>query len=130
MIARRHHPLDKARGRRLPDFMKRLARHQQITARFPSGHRYATDDVLARLGAPTYRVGVSIPYLNTVPLIVVESDMVMLLQRRAAERYTGMLPLEVSPVFTRQEDFTYRLIWHERVHRDSGIIWLREKLAQ
>lgn len=129
VIARRNHPLTKARGKRLPEFMKQLAQHQQVTARFPSGHVYATDDVLARLGAPAYRVGVSIPYINTAPLIVAASDMVMVLPRRAAERYAGMLPLEVIPVPTRQEDFTYRLIWHERVHRDPGMTWLREKLA-
>ncbi|MGN6702396.1 MAG: LysR family transcriptional regulator [Burkholderiaceae bacterium] len=130
VIARRGHSLCKARGKTLPRFLAMLAEHRQIMARFPSGRVYATDDVLARLGAPSHKVGVAIPYFNTAPLIVAESDLVMVLPKKVAERFSGMLPLEIIPIPTRQEDFTYRLIWHERVHRDPGVTWLREKLVQ
>jgi DNA-binding transcriptional LysR family regulator len=130
VIARLGHPLRAARGKTLRVFLKMLSEHRQIMARFPSGRMHATDDVLERLGAPAHPVGLAIPYFNTAPLIVAESDLVMVVPKRVAERFFRMLPLEVIPMPTTREDFTYRLVWHERVHRDPGITWLREQLMQ
>lgn len=127
-IARHGHPLRKARGKALPKFLEILAEHRQIMARFPSGHVHATDNVLQRLAATAHKASVAIPYFNTAPLIVAETDLVMVIPKRVAERFARLLSLEVIPIPTHREDFVYRLVWHERVHRDPGVAWLRKQL--
>ena len=72
----------------------------------------------------------SLPYFGIAPLIVAESDLVMAVPERLARRYVEHLPIAIMPIPTHSEDFSYRLIWHERSHRDSGILWLRTSISK
>lgn len=86
------------------------------------------DDVLERLGAPPHRNSIAIPYFTTAPLIVAETDAVMLLPTRVADRFAAMLSLTVIPIPINRESFPYGFIWHKRTHDDAGINWLRDSL--
>ena len=83
LIVRRGHPLARSRLRGAA-LIARAAGYSQVVARCPSGRTFGSDDVLAKLGAPTHHIALALPYFLIAPLIVAESDMVMVLPRRVA----------------------------------------------
>lgn len=127
LIVRRGHPLARAslRGAAL---IAKAAAYPQVVARYPSGRTFASDDVLAKLGAPAHRIALALPYFLTAPLIVGASDMVMVLPRRVAERFATPAGVVVLPLGARAPGFTYRMVWHERMHRDVAHQWLRQSV--
>ena len=38
--------------------------------------------------------------------------------------------LAIIPLPAPDENFSYRMIWHERVHRDPAQIWLRAQMLE
>jgi len=128
VIAHARHPFNAYNANSLDDFIVELCQYPHVVARYPNGTGYASDDVLRRLGAPPHHNSVAIPYFNTAPMIVAQSDAVMIIPKRVARYFAAILPLSVVDVPTRREDFTYSIIWHERVHRDPGIEWFLERL--
>jgi len=125
LIVRRGHPLARSplRGAAL---IARAAGYPQVVARYPSGRTFGSDDVLAKLGAPTHHIALALPYFLIAPLIVAESDMVMVLPRRVAERFAVLAGVTVLPLGARAPGFAYRMVWHERMHRDAAHQWLRQ----
>lgn len=94
----------------------------------PSGGSFIAqaDNALAAIGRRR-RVRLSVPHFLLVPEILVRSDMVAVLPARLARGYHERfrlvdVPLELPP-------FTIVEIWHERTHRDPGLAWLRQSLA-
>ncbi len=116
------------RGRAL---LRQLARYPQIVARYPMGRRHVADDVLERLGLASHLVSVELPYFLGAPSLLMDCDHVMVLPRRAARHLARENPrlasLELGGL---RQAFTYRMIWHERVHRDPAVQWLRQRMLE
>jgi DNA-binding transcriptional LysR family regulator len=49
---------------------------------------------------------------------------------RTARILSRGLTLAVLPLDEPALRFEYRLIWHERAHRDPGFVWLRDQIAR
>lgn len=129
-VVRRGHPLLKRRVRGAA-LARALADYPVATARYPAGRSFRDDDALARLGAPAHRVTLAMPYFMAAPLAVGRSDRVMLLPQRAAAALAGPLGLIMLPLGGDPElRFAYRVIWHERTHRDPGARWLRDAMRR
>jgi DNA-binding transcriptional LysR family regulator len=127
LIARRGHPVTRAGKRSL---LERAAAFPQVVARYPSGRHFASDDVLTRMGAPAHHVALALPYFAIAPMIVEASDLVMVLPRRVADRLSSMARVVALPLGPDSPAFTYRMIWHERMHRDAGHQWLRQRVLE
>ncbi|MCY7307925.1 MAG: hypothetical protein LH632_17685, partial [Rhodoferax sp.] len=56
-------------------------------------------------------------------------DRVMLLPVIAAKALTESGALTWMPLPANSLGFSYRLIWHERAHRDPGLVWLRQEIV-
>ena len=125
LIARRGHPLLRG-GPRSATLLERAARFPQAVARYPSGRTFASDDVLAKLGAPAHHIALAMPYFLIAPLIVAASDMVMVLPHRVAAHFAALAGVVALPLGGRAPGFAYRMVWHERMHRDAGHKWLRQ----
>jgi DNA-binding transcriptional LysR family regulator len=93
---------------------------------YPGGHHIEkVDDPLGDLGAPPSKIVFRTPYFAMVPSIVCNGDVLMCIPRRAARllgNSSESILMELPAPLPR---FSYRVIWHDRTHRDQGNIWLR-----
>ena len=128
LIVRRGHPLDGQCYQRIEVFLQDVCRFAQIVSSYPQARSFALDDVLKRLGAQEHQVVFTTPYFSNAPALVARSDYVMLLPKRMAQLFAQQWPISVIDVPSEQESFQYRMIWHERAHRDQGLKWLREQI--
>lgn len=106
--------------------LKALGSFPQAVIAYPSGRVVQYDDVLARLGVPTQRVALSIPYFMAAPWIIARTDLVLTAPTRIATQLASLANLETAPFPATDTGFEYRMVWHERMHRDLGHRWLRE----
>lgn len=106
--------------------LKALGSFPQAVIAYPSGRVVQYDDVLAKLGVPTQRVALSVPYFMAAPWIIAESDLVLTAPTRIATQLASLANLATAPFPATDAGFEYRMVWHERMHRDLGHRWLRE----
>lgn len=130
LIVKIGHPILDNSINSLSQFLSQVSKYKHIVARYPNSHIDAGDDVLTRLGASMSSPRISLPYFGVAPIIVAESNLVMAVPSRLAKCYAHYSQIEVIPIPASQEDFFYRLIWHERAHRDPGVQWLRRTIKQ
>jgi DNA-binding transcriptional LysR family regulator len=123
-LVRRGHPCLSKNG----SVLDRVAASPQAIVMYPKGGRLLPDEVLGELGVVPAMTALRTPYFMSTPWMIAESDLVMCVPRRVAERLAGVAGLEVVRL-PRSPSFSYYVIWHERVHRDLGVRWLT-KLAR
>lgn len=127
-LVRNGHPLIKTAGLKKKNWLDAVASYPQVVASYPSGRLYLADDVLARLKGPPHQVEIETPYFVTAPWLLKDSDRVMLLPTIAAQALADSGGLDWLPLPPNQLGFSYRMIWHERAHRDPGLNWLRQEV--
>lgn len=122
----RDHPL--ARGRL---DLKRYAqaRHLLITPR-GDAHGFV-DEALAEAGL-TRRIALTVNHFSVVPPIIAETDLIVTLPRRIAERYAPLyeLKLRPSPIKSSTRYSHIRLVWHKRLAAHPACDWFREQLLE
>jgi DNA-binding transcriptional LysR family regulator len=93
----------------------------------PSGLSYFTGPVDAALEAQglSRRIAVSCPHFMLAAHLVSQSDMVLALPRRAAERLAALLPLSVVALPVAVKPVQVAMYWHERTHHSRPHQWLR-----
>ena len=75
------------------------------------------------------RVALRVGSFLAAPLIVAETDLVLTLPRRLAERVVKMAPLVVHEPPVELEGFAFAAVWHERRQREPAHRFLRELVA-
>lgn len=128
VLLRPGHPLTKKTVPEKKNLLDAIAAYPHVVASYPSGRLYLADDVLARLKGPPHHVAIEMPYFMAAPWLLKDSDRVMLLPRVAAKTLAASGGLAWLPLPANQLGFSYRLIWHERAHRDPGLSWLRQEV--
>ena len=124
-IMRSGHPLAKKKlGKNVA---KELSRYPQAVLMFTEGNRLVADGVLSEFGvvAP---VVLRTPHFTSAPLILASTDVVMGVPLRIAQRMASAAGLLVHVLPASVASFPYRVIWHERTHRDPACKWLRRLL--
>lgn len=71
-----------------------------------------------------------LPHFAAAPWIVRDSDLLVTVPLKLAERVTGPLGLVMRDLPLALPAFEVNLFWHQRVHADPGHRWLRELWAQ
>lgn len=127
VLLRQGHPLTKKPIPSTQRLLDALADYPHVVASYPSGRGYLADDVLAQLGGPAHHVALEFPYFAVAPWVLTDSDRVMLLPRIAAQKLAVSSGLAWIPLPANKLDFSYRMVWHERAHRDAGLRWLRQE---
>ncbi len=118
------HPL--SRGRLTVERYSR-AQHLVVLAEGTGHDRVAK--LLRQLGAQAV-VPLALPHFVAVPWILKDSALVATVPVKLAEQVALPLGLVVREVPVALPPFEVNLFWHERVHRDTGHRWLRERWAR
>lgn len=118
------HPL--ARGRLTRERFLR-ARHAVVQAA-GSGHE-RVQALLRRAGVPD-PVALQLPHFVAVPYIVAESDLIVTVPEKLAERAVAAFGLVQRELPIALPSFEVNVFWHQRAHQDPGNRWLRERLTQ
>ena len=82
---------------------------------------------LAKLGGRR-RITLCHPNLNTAPMIVAASDLILTAPRRCILAWQNVIPIRQLEAPFEVPRFEMAMIWHERFQRDAAHRWLREKL--
>lgn len=129
-LVRRDHPLMSETPPGQPPSLHDFRRYPRLSvkARWGTNVRTIDQSAMPQLeeGAPT----VTAPYFLAAPLLLEGTDLVLVLPRPTAEGFAARLPLAILP--TPMSSATYRpeLAWHDRVHNDPAVRWLRELIFE
>ena len=107
-----------------------LKDYPQLVATYPAGRRTEVDDVLANMGQLCTSMQVAVPYFLAAPWLLKDSNFVMLCPQRAAQALAEHPAVTWLGLDSTQCDFTYRMVWHQRAHKDAGLTWLREVILK
>jgi DNA-binding transcriptional LysR family regulator len=129
-VCRREHPLAAIKASSASVLLKEAAKYPQSVPRYLASQRHITDDVYAQLGLPPAKIVVATPYFQAGLQSVLEDDLVALVPQRLARLWLERYPVAVLPIVEKSLRFEYRLIWHERAHRDRGLLWFRKQLIE
>jgi DNA-binding transcriptional LysR family regulator len=89
----------------------------------------AVDVGLARIGEKR-RVAARTPTFLSAPLIVAETDLLLTIPKRLAERFAAIYDLQVFKPPLVLADFQYHSRWHERWQNDDRHRWLRRVVSE
>ena len=128
-LVRRNHPVLLSLRRDGSLNPKAAARYPQIVLLYPVGSQLKGDDVLALLGHPAKRIAMRTPYFTSAPLLLSGTDNLILLPTRLGKAFTRSTPVVMVPLHADTQ-FGYRLIWHERTQKDTGVGWVRAQVYE
>ncbi len=126
-VCRPQHPLTKSAPGSTMALLKEASKFPQYAPRYLASRRYVTDDLYSRLGLNAVNIVMASPYFHTALESVLVSDLVSVVPERLARAWQKQSQVVVLPIKEKSLHFEYRLIWHERAHRDRGLKWFRER---
>jgi DNA-binding transcriptional LysR family regulator len=87
------------------------------------------DNILAEVGLQR-RVAFTVPSFLLASIVLLETDYIAVLPRRLVDMFQEMTDLVAyEPPFT-QRKFPLAMLWHQRLSKDPGLVWLRNILAE
>lgn len=123
-VVRKDHPV--IRGRLT---LKRYAEASHILVSAPGEGPGMADVALAAHGL-SRRVAVRVPHFLVAPGLVGESDHLLTLAGRLAERATVQGGLRIMRPPLELPRFTVELLWHPRVQADPAIQWFLKQIME
>ena len=130
-LYRRGHPIGaRALQGSVAARLKALGSFAQAVIAYPCGRTLQYDDLFARHGVSREPIALSVPYFLAAPWIIAASDLVLIAPTRVATRLARLADLQSAPFPLPKAGFEYRMVWHERMHRDLAHRWLRELILQ
>lgn len=130
-LYRRGHPIgQRARVGSTAARLKALGSYPQAVIAYPAGRITQYDDLFDQLDLPHERIALSVPYFLAAPWIIADSDLVLVVPTRVAVCLASLAELDSVPFPSRTASFEYRMVWHERMHRDPAHHWLRKVILE
>ena len=87
------------------------------------------DEILAEVGLKR-RVAFTVPSFLLAPIVLSQTDYIAVLPRRLAEMFRKEFDLiAYEPPFP-QRKFPLGMLWHQRLTKDVGLLWLKNTLAE
>ncbi len=124
------HPLARLREHSARAVLEAAAAYPQFAVRYPTRLQYATDDVYRTLGLPSPAFRVEAPYFLAGRGATAQGLLVGIVPERSAQLWAQDEGMHVVPLDEPALSFEYRLVWHERSHRDPGLVWLRDAIVR
>lgn len=87
------------------------------------------DEILAEVGLKR-RVAFTVPSFLLAPIVLAQTDYIAVLPRQLVEMFQQMTDLiAYEPPFP-QRKFPLGMLWHQRLSKDPGHLWLRNTLKE
>jgi len=128
-LVRKGHSLVKSAGKSRRVSRDQIVEYPQIAMRYPDGRDTGVDEVIGDAGQKSPFVPLKLPYFMAAPLAVANSDAVACIPLRLATILAGIKNCEILEI-KGDYRFSYRIIWHERMHHDTAFKWLRETMLK
>lgn len=122
-LVAQHHPA----ARRGWDTQAWLAAEHIAPTPTHPGARGFVDEHLASQGL-VRNITARCPHFGLIPAMVAGSLLVLTTGRQYAERFTGVLPVQVLACPVPFPRMMYYQLWHERTHASNAGRWLREQI--
>jgi len=71
-----------------------------------------------------------VPEFMVLPLIIENSDLLVIMPSRLAEQFSRLISLEILPLPVNVSSYDIQIYWHERYHHDPANRWLRSAIAE
>jgi DNA-binding transcriptional LysR family regulator len=91
----------------------------------PRGHIHEHLDRLLSQQKVPRKVKLYVPYFLSLPQLIANSDLLVIMSGRLADAFAQMVPLKIMPPPAKLPTYNVSLFWHERFHRDPANRWLR-----
>lgn len=124
-----HHPLALAEAPGQPPPLDEFLRYPRLSVRTRWGNATRLIEHIAMPELPHREPAAVLPYLLGAPLMLLQTDLVLVMPRPTAVGFARLLPLAVRPTPIPSAPFRPQLIWHDRVHADPSVRWLRELIV-
>lgn len=128
MVCSRH-PLALAQAPGQPPLLDEYLKYPRLSVRTRWGSATRLIEQIAMPELPHREPAAVLPYLLGAPLMLLHTDMVLVMPQPTAVGFARMLPLAVRPTPLPSAPFRPQLIWHDRVHADPSVRWLRELIV-
>lgn len=124
-VVRRDHPVLTGDGMTFDQFM---ACNHMVISRRERGTGLV-DDWLEERGM-SRKIGLVLPNFLSAPLIVANTDLVLSLPLRLAERFTEFAPLKILPTPIDLPAYRLVMFWHPLQEKDPAHAWLRRQILE
>lgn len=92
----------------------------------PSGNEYGIVDHWLHQHDLSRKIVSIVPHFLPAPLIIAQTDMVLTLPYRIAEKFLQMAPLKLFQTPVELPSYQLSMIWHPLYEKDPADQWLRE----
>lgn len=108
--------------------LERYAALRHVAVTISGVGESAIDVALSALGL-TRHVALKVPHFLAGAMLVADSDMILTLPGRLAERLAAVLPLAVLKLPLDVAPLSPSMIWHGRFHGDPAHVWIRRQIV-
>lgn len=123
-VVRKNHPLFRD-GMTMEGFLK--ASHAVAD---PSGMAHAVVERALLKNSIQRTVQLNVPDFVVLPMLIAESDLLVIMPAGLANAFATRLPLKVLPPPTPLPKYDLKVYWHERFHRDPANRWFRQAFVR
>jgi DNA-binding transcriptional LysR family regulator len=124
LVMRKDHPLA---GKPVSKKNFLAARHLLVSR---SGDAYDYVDRALQAEGLQRRVAVTVNHVSVVPVLLTQSDLIAVVPQRLADSVQFRSELWVTDTPITIDPAPVYLIWHARLDRDPGLIWLRNLMEE
>lgn len=123
-VVRKAHPLFR-HGMSLDAFLK-----VEHAVADPSGMAHAVVERALAKHAIHRRVQLNVPDFVVLPMLIAETNLLVIMPSGLANAFSRRLPLKVLPPPIALPRYDLKVYWHERFHRDPANMWLRQNFVR
>jgi len=126
-LARHDHPLLESASTVVAPSLEDFRRFGRLEVRVLDAKDHPTLEQRSGMPLGEAPPAVVCPYYVGACSVLAATDLVMVVHRSTAERFAARLPLAFFPTPWPSMTYTSSLVWHDRVHADPAMRWMRER---
>ncbi len=130
-LMREQHPLALRTPAGCPPDRDEFFRYRRLAVNFSTRHGHVSLDVEPNHSVEAGDVFLTTPYFLGTPYFLLRTDLIAVVPQRVAQHFSQIFPLAMLPLpeGERRIPGAGALVWHDRVHADPAVKWLRSVFA-
>ena len=87
------------------------------------------DDYLVKRGVAR-KISLIVPNFLSAPWILANTDLILSLPARIAEKFVHLVPLKILPIPIDLPPYDLLMLWHPRQEKEPDHRWLRREILE